>query len=460
MSVTRASPLRLGGAGSMWGDALDPAVELAEHGDVSYLCFDVLAELTMFLFHRQRERDPEAGFTPDVVGWVEALLPWLTDGGHLVTNAGAANPRAGARAVAEAARRAGAPRLRVGAVTGDELTDRLDELQASGWEPRNLDTGEVGFDRIADRVVGAYAYVGADGIRDALDDGADVVLTGRASDTALYVGPVLHEFGWDLDTTDPDLIAAAIAMGHLLECSCCSTGGMSSQWERVPEPWAMGYPIAEFGSDGAFTISKVPGSGGLIDEWTVKEHLLYEIHDPRRYLMPDGVLDITSLALEDLGGDRVRLSGATGERRPDSLKAVVGYRDGWIQEGLLLVPWPDARRRAEYAGEIVRRRLERNHVPVDELRIDLIGVGALGSTAPGTEVTVDTEPPEVGLRIAARTPTRAAAEQVRRECSLLWIRGAVGTAFGVPMRPRPVIAGWPTLVPRGLVATTHHIEEV
>jgi hypothetical protein len=267
----------------------------------------------------------------------------------------------------------------------------------------------------------------------------------------------MHEYGWTFDDGHADRIAAAITAGHIIECSCCCTGGMSSQWRDVPEPWRLGYPIAEVGRDGEVTITKLPGTGGLVNEWTVKEHLVYEILDPARYVMPDGVADFTAVKINDLGGDRVEVTGARGLPRPDQLKLMIGFEDGWIGEGLVLFPWPDALERARRGEEILRGRFRETGVEMDELDISYIGVNTLGGvTAPEPDGQLN----EVGLRVAARTRTKDAADAVRRECTHLWTMGPVGTAFGVPFRPRPVISLWPTLVPRDVVRETASVVDI
>ena len=442
----------------MWGDALEPAIDIARRGDVEYIGFDFLAELTMSMLHRLKRRNPELGYATDVVPWLRALLPITRERDiRIITNAGGANSPAAAAAIASMARELGFTGTKIGIVNTDELRDELAEIAADGWDFVNLDTGEVGLDRIANQIVAADVYTGADGIIECLAGDADVVLTGRASDNALYVGPIMHEYGWQFDDHHVDRIAASITAGHIIECGCCCTGGMSSQWKDVPEPWRLGYPIAEVARDGEITITKLPETGGLVNEWTVKEHLVYEVLNPSRYVMPDGVADFTSLAIDDLGDDRVQVTGARGLGRPDELKLMIGFEDGWIGEGLVLFPWPDPHERAQRAEEILRGRFRETGAEIEELDITYLGVNTLGG-ATSPEPTGEMN--EVGLRVAARTRTRDAADAVRRECTHLWVMGPVGTAFGVPFRPRPVISLWPTLVPRDVVRETTSVVDI
>ncbi|CAL8981374.1 hypothetical protein RHODGE_RHODGE_04448 [Rhodoplanes serenus] len=451
-------PLRLGAGSGFWGDALDPAVELLEKGRLDVLSMDYLAELTMALLQRQRQKDPGSGFIPDLPAHLATLLPPARAAGtRIVCNGGGANPPAGAERVRDVASDLGLSGLRIGVVEGDDVLDQLDALIDGGTDLTNLDTGDPDFAAVRDRVVAANVYTDASGIVAALDQGADVVIAGRVSDNALYVGPVMHAFGWPYDDAHADRIAAAITVGHVVECAAAATGGMSSRFAEMPAMGRVGFPIVEFAEDGTAVVTKIAGSGGRVDAFTVKEHLVYEIGDPARYLMPDGVADFTRLAVEEIGPDRVRLSGMGGHPRPDTLKLVVGYEDGWIGEGMLFFPWPDAIARAEKAKQTLRERFDRLGLRAGAIHFDLVGVDMLhGPASPRP----DYEPAEIGLRVAVHTATRAEAEKVRRACAQLWIMGPGGTSFGTPMKPRPVYGVWPTLVPRHTVTQRVSILEV
>ena len=437
--------VNIGAGSAFWGDMLEPAVQLAERAEIGYLGFDHLSELTMAILTRQRDRDPDKGFIPDIVPWMEACLPPARERGIVLTsNAGGANPRAAAREVAKVARAAGLSGTRIGIVEGDDLLPALDRLRADGVALENMDTGEEGLDRVANRIVAANAYLGADGILEQLQGDADVIVTGRVSDNALHVAPIMHEFGWSYDDDHVDRIAAAITIGHLIECTACATGGMSNMWRISDRTWQVGFPIAEIAEDGTATITKLEGSGGIVNEWTIKEHLLYEIIDPNNYVMPDGVADFTSVQLDDLGGDRVAVSGVRGAGRPDRAKVCIGYRDGYIGEGTIWYGWPDALPKAQAAARWIEQRFDEIGPKFEETRIDFVGVNMMqGATAPIRDIDHN----EVGLRVSARTAEREVAEIVRKEVTHLWTLGAVGSAVGVPPRVRPVIALWPTLVP-------------
>jgi hypothetical protein len=448
--------VRLGAGSAYWGDLLEPAVKLAASGRVDYLCFDHLAELTLSILQRQRSKDPSRGFIADVVPWMEAILPEARARGvRLVTNAGGANPAAAGERVIDVARRHGLEGTRVAVVTGDDVHATMLRLHAEGHRFPNLDTGEEDIGRILDRVVAANAYIGAEGIVEGLQRDAHVVVTGRASDNALYVGPLRHEFGWSYD--DPELIGAAVTIGHLLECAALATGSVSNFWAEAGATWDIGFPIAEVEESGEAEFTKLDGTGGLVTEMTLKEQLVYEISDPRSYLMPDGVADFTGPVFRQVGPDRVRATGMTGRERPDTLKVCVGFDDGWIGEGVAMFSWPDALPKARKGAEIVRRRLDALGVRPREIVFEELGVNALhGPTAP--DPTGDLN--EVGLRVAAHCDTREEAEAVRREILHLWTLGGVGSAILPPGRPRPVTSLWPTLIPRDAVETAVDVLEV
>lgn len=445
--------VRMGAGSGFWGDALDPAEELLERADLDYLCFDYLAELTMALLQRQKLKRPDAGYVPDAVQAMIALLPKAKAAGtRLISNGGGVNPRAAADRIAQGARQAGLAGARIALIEGDDMLGKLDDLAAQGVSLRNLDTGDEDFSAIRDRVVCANVYTDSSGISEGLAGGADVVIAGRVSDNALYVGPLAHEFGWRRDAAHVDRYAAAVTLGHIVECAAGCSGGMSSRFAEMPHMGRVGFPILEVDETGDATVTKLPGSGGRVDQWTVKEHLVYEIGDPRRYLMPDAVADFTSLKLNDEGQDRVRVSGMRGEPAPDQWKMVVGYQDGWIGETMAFFPWPNAYDRAMKARETLLERFERMGLAADQVHFDFVGLNTLhGPAAAFAGREWANELPEVGLRCAVRTRTQEEADKVRRAGTNLWIMGPGGTSFGTPMKPRPVIALWPTLVPRDAV---------
>lgn len=451
--------VRLGNGSAYWGDMLDPAVDVAAKGDIDYLGLDHLAELTLAILQRYKNKNPEFGYIPDLIPWTKALLPITVEKGiTMITNAGGANPEEGGRKAIELAREMGFKGLKIATVSGDDVFDKLPELEAQGVPFVNMDTGEEGLDRIRPDIVAANAYIGSEGILEALQAGAEYIIAGRISDGAPFVAALMHEFGWRFDDADWDKIGAGITIGHLLECACFCTGGGSNQWREAVDAWKIGFPIAEVNEIPEAIITKAPDTGGIVNQWTVKEQLLYEVLDPHNYYMPDGIADLGDITIKEVGENRVHVKGFRGKPRPDTLKLCIGYQDGWIAEGLLLFSWPDALEKAQRAEEIVRKRLKhRVQVEPEEIRFDYVGVNALHQhTAP----VPDCELNEVGLRIAAKLRTREEADLVRREATHLWTLGGIGTAFGVPFPIRPVVSLWPTLVPREAIETQVTVETV
>ena len=451
---------RIGAGSAFWGDMLEPAIELAEKGNVSYIGFDHLAELTLAILQRMKAKKPESGYIPDIIPWTKALLPITSKKGiKMITNAGGANPNRGGEEVVNIAKSLGLEGMKVGIALGDDLTGRLGEIRAKGWKFKNLDTGEEDIDHIKDKIVAANAYVGAEALIECLEAGADMVIAGRCSDNALYVAPAMKELGWDYSNQNVNLISAAITCGHIIECTSGCTGGMSNLWKIVKDAWRIGFPIAEIYENGEFIISKVEGSGGLVSEWNIKEHLVYEINDPNNYIMPDGIADFTSAKIEEIGKDRVKVSGVKGKPRTDTLKVCIGYQDGFIGEGHVFFSWPDALGKARWADKWIRERIKLLGVVPEDLQIDYIGINVLHGGVvkwPDDENEIN----EIGLRIVAKTKTFDEASAIRREASHLWTAGPVGSSFGVPFNPRPVISLWPTLVPREEVHHKSYIKEV
>ncbi len=397
--------------------------------------------------------DPSSGYIPDAVAYMNAMLPIaLEKGTRLISNGGGVNPRAAAEQIVAGARKAGIKGAKIALVEGDDLLDRLDALVAESVPLVNMDTGNPDFASIRDKVVSANVYTDSTGIVDGLAGGADVVIAGRVSDNAVYVGPLAHEFGWTRDAAHIDRFAAAVTLGHIVECAAACTGGMSTRFAEMPHMGHVGFPIVEFDRNGDADVTKLPGTGGRVDLFTVKEHLVYEIADPGSYLMPDAVADFTSLKLTQAGEDRVRVSGVKGRAAPDMLKLVIGYEDGWIGESMAFFPWPNAYDRALKAKETMLERFERMGLVSDQIHFDFIGLNMLhGPGAPAPDRALANEAAEIGLRCAVKARTKDEADKVRRAGAHLWIMGPGGTSFGTPMKPRPVISLWPTLIPKEFV---------
>lgn len=453
-----SEPLRIAGASGFWGDRNDALLDQVRGGPVDVVMLDYLAEVTMSILRLKMLRNPEQGYAGD---FLKALSPALGEIHErriqVVTNAGGMNPRACARAVVELARKQGSHGLRVGLVTGDDVMGELDALVARGLPLANLDTGAA-FSTIRERVLSANVYLGADPIAEALRGGAQIVVTGRCTDSALALGPCLARFDWKPD--DWDRRAAGIVAGHLLECGGQGSGGnFAGGFEQVPDLANLGYPIAEMEAGGDFVVTKHPGSGGLITPAVLKEQLLYEILDPRAYQTPDVSADFTSFQLTDLGNDRVRVSGVRGDPPPAELKVSMSYQDGWRNAVALTFVWPHAVERAKAAERLLRERAKKRGLQLDDVHVDLIGVsGAHGPMAPPPAG----EPNEVLFRMAIRTRDRESAKRFGEEIAPLVLSGIPGAAAGLLSgRPEesPIVNYWPTLVPRDAARASVEILE-
>lgn len=421
--------VRIGAGAGYSGDRIEPAIELAESGALNYLVFECLAERTIALAQQARIKDPNAGYDPMLAARMQAVLPICRANTiRIVTNMGAANPTGAAEATRVLARRLGLTGLKIAAVTGDDVLARLKTTDVA------LDTGDT-MAGLGNRVVSANAYVGARAIAEALAAGADVVITGRAADPALFLGPLIHEFGWAMD--DWDRLGQGTVVGHLLECAGQITGGYFADpgVKDVPDLARLGFPIGEVREDGELIVTKVAGSGGCVTAATVKEQLLYEIHDPAQYIQPDVVADFSEVTVEELGPDRVKVVGGRGKPKTGLLKTSVGYHDCYVGEGQISYAGPGAVARGRLALDIVRERLALTGVPVSELRCDLIGVNALhgdGHAQAG-------EPYEVRIRVAGRTATMADALRIGNEVETLYTNGPAGGG-GAWKSAREVIA--------------------
>ena len=437
--------IRIANGQGFWGDWLEAPVRLVEQGPIDYLALDYLAEITMSILQKQKQADPNLGYARDFPPLVARLARQIRERGvKVIANAGGVNPVACAREVMRVA-----PGLRVAVVTGDDVYSRLDEFLGKGHEMRDMDTGEP-LSTIRSQILSANAYIGAFPLAEALATGADVVVAGRSTDTALTLAPMVHRFGWKPE--EYDKLAAGTIAGHIIECGAqCSGGNCQVDWPTIPNMADIGYPIVEAEPDGTFVVTKHPSAGGRINSHVVKEQLLYELGDPKHYITPDCVADFTSIRLEDAGPDRVRVSGIRGGVRPATLKLSIAYTAGWKAIGTLVYSWPQALEKARAADRIVRERLQRIGLSFDEIYTEYFGVNAcLGPAAPPNP-----DPPEVQVRIGVRGPDRKAVDRFTRELIPLVLNGPPGaTGFGEG-RPavREIVAYWSALVPREEIQT-------
>lgn len=447
--------VRIGAAQGFYGDTIEPAVATAKFGNVDYLSFDCLSELTMAILVKDLKKNENLGYTRDIGLSMKALLPYVKEKGiKLLTNAGGMNPHAAKEEVVRVAKEMGFDQLKIAVVTGDNILDRLENLKEKGVSLNDLETGRC-LAEVEEKLMFANAYLGAKPLVEALRAGADIVISGRTTDTAQFLAPLIHEFNWSEE--DWDELASGVFMGHLLECSAQSTGGnFSGNWWEVENMDQIGYPIAEVYPNGEFLLSKVEERGGLVTAETIKEQMLYEIHNPTQYLTPDVVMDVSKVRLAEVATNTVKVTGVTGTPRPETLKVVMGYENGYMGQAIVGFSWPDALKKAEKADEIIRKQLERQRVSYSEIRTDYIGHNALhGPTVPMASDELN----EVFLRMAVRGETKQEVAKFGRLFPPIALNGppSLGAYIGnIP--PRELIGMWSCLVPRELVEQDVKVE--
>jgi hypothetical protein len=451
--------IRIACGQGFWGDMLDAPVRQVNEGPIDYLMLDYLAEVTMSIMQKQRARDPSAGYARDFVPLMREILSVCVERQIRVTaNAGGVNPEGCAEAVRGVARELGlAGRLKIGTVTGDDILGRLDELLGRGVELRNMDTGEP-LSTVRERVQSANVYFGAWPIVEALNKGANVCITGRATDTGLTLAPLIHEFGWG--ETDWDRLAAGTVAGHIIECGAQVSGGNCQyEWQSIPDLARVGFPLVEVSADGTFVVTKHTGTGGRVNVPSVKEQLVYEMGDPHQYITPDCVADFTTIRLEDAGRDRVRVHSIKGKPATEFLKVSISYAAGFKAVGTLVYAWPDAYAKARAADQILRARLERLGLGFDQILTEFVGANATHGPLAG-EPSVDA--PEIQLRVGVRGRDRASVERFTKEIAPLILTGppaVTGFAGGRP-KVEEIVAYWPALIPKTEIEARVEVTEV
>jgi hypothetical protein len=441
--------IRIANGQGFWGDSLEAPVEQVRRGPIDYLTLDYLAEITMSILQKQRSRDPKAGYARDFVDMIARVLPDLVERRiRVIANAGGVNPAACRDAVLEVAKRQGID-VRVATVAGDDIMGKLDGYIARGVALKNMETGEP-LSKIRPHVQSANVYFGAFPVADALGQGAQIVITGRVTDTGLALAPMIHEYGWKPD--DWNKLSAGTIAGHTVECGAqCTGGNCQVDWETIPNMADIGYPIIEAEPDGSFVITKHAGTGGRITVASVKEQLLYEMGDPREYITPDCVADFTTIHLEQCGPDRVRFSGIHGRPATPFYKVSISYTAGFKAIGSLVYAWPDAYKKARAADRIIRQRLDGLGLKFDAIRTEFVGANATQGI-PSAEPSPELEPQlaEVVMRMGVRSNDRAAVDRFTKEIAPLALNGPpVVTGFGSG-RPKveEIVAYWPALIPK------------
>jgi hypothetical protein len=450
--------VRVASGQGFWGDLLTAPVDQVRNGPIDYLMLDYLAEVTMSIVQKQRQRDPNAGYARDFVSLMREILPDCVEKNiKVLSNAGGVNVEGCAAAIKETARELGlGGKVKIGVVTGDDILPRLDEFAEKGIEITNMETGEPLAD-IRDKVQSANVYLGASGLVEALDKGAQIVVGGRLTDTGLTLAPLMHEFGWKFDQWD--LVSAGTIAGHIIECGAQASGGNCQyEWDLIPDMANVGFPIVEASPDGTFIVTKHDGTGGRVNVQSVKEQLLYEMGDPKAYITPDVVADFSSIQLSPDGENRVKVFGIKGAVNTDFYKVSIAYSHGWKAVGTLVYAWPDAYRKAQAAEKILRERLDRLGLKFDVILTEFVGVNATHGHLAG-------EPspniPEVQLRLGVRGPNKADVERFTKEIAPLILTGppaVTGFAGGRP-KVEEIMAYFPALIPKHLIETKVEIVE-
>lgn len=437
--------IRIASGQGFWGDLPIAPIQQVRKGDVDYLMMDYLAEVTMSIMQKQKLRNPEFGYARDFVSVIEEILPEIVEKGvKVVSNAGGVNPLACKDAILAAAKKAGYTGVKVAVVHGDDILENIDELVADGHELKNMDDGKS-IRGIKDELLSANVYFGAKPIVDALDAGANIVVTGRVTDTGLCLGPMIHEFGWSFD--DFDLMSTGTIAGHILECGAQSSGGNFTDWEKVDDFTEVGFPIVEAHSDGTFYVTKHEGTGGLVSSQTVKEQLLYEIGDPKDYITPDCVADFTSIQLKDEGPNRVKVWGIKGQPHTPFYKVSASYQFGYKLTSTLVYAWPDALKKAKAGGEILKNRADKLGLNFTDYRVEYVGFNGCNEH-PIDSNTDYSELDEIQMRVSVLSDSKDDLNRFGMEIAPLILTGpgaVTGFAGGRP-KASDVVAYWPALI--------------
>lgn len=450
------SSIRIASGQGFWGDLQSAPLQQVSRGPIDYLVMDYLAEVTMSILQKQRMRNPDLGYARDLVDVCEEILPYLVERGiTLITNGGGVNPIAARDRIFEVARKLGVKGLKIGVVTGDDILPRISELVDEGHELRHMETNEP-IASVKDRLLSANVYTGAWPLVEALRQGAQIIITGRTTDTGLTLAPMIHEFGWG--EQDWDLLAAGTVAGHINECGAQASGGnFLGDWRSLKNMHDVGFPIIEAYPDGSFVVTKHEGTGGAVTRETVSEQLMYEIGDPTMYITPDCIADFSSIHLEDLGNDRVRVYGITGKPYTPSYKVSASYLDGFVAFGSLTYSAPDAYEKAQAADAILRKRLEMLGLSFDEIRTEYVGLNACHGP-----IAKQIEPNEVMMRIGVRGHDRSAIERFSKELAPLILTGppsVTGFSGGRP-KPSDVVAYFPALLDKRVVEMHVQVDEI
>lgn len=457
--MSNTKKIRIGGGQGFWGDSPDAAIDMVKNGNLDYLACDYLAELTMSILQKQKNKNPEYGYAKDFVDLFSEIVEDCNRNNiKILANAGGVNVKSLVDKLTNIVKNKNIKGYKIGFVEGDNLKDDLEKYMLEGYEFLNMDNGEK-LETIKDKILNANVYFGHEPIVEALEKDANIVVTGRAADSTLFMSPLMHEFKWSEE--DYDNIARGIAVGHLLECGGQASGGNYQYgWRDVQNMDSLGFPIAEVSKDHIY-ITKTKTSGGLITEQSLKEQFLYEIHDPSKYITPDVIADFSNAEIKEVEKDFVEVKNIKGNNRPELLKLSIGYNAGYKVETYLNFAWPDAYEKAKLASEIIMKKMERKNLKTDDIRIDFVGLNALHLNVANMDPDLIENMNEVLLRIAIRTKTKEEAYKLIPEISPLQLNGPPGASFfGGRAKVQNVLGLWPTLIPREMVKLKTNVIEV
>src|SRR6056297_514410 len=445
MELTVKESIKIASGQGFWGDLPDAPVHQVKKGDIDYLVMDYLAEVTMSIMQKQRMRNEKFGYARDFVDVVASTLREVKEEGvKIISNAGGVNPRACKDAILEVANEMGISGLKIAVVDGDYILPGLDDLIADGHSLNNMETGEP-IVSVKDYLLSANVYLGCRPIVEALEKGADIVITGRVTDTGLTLAPMAFEFGWDFDNYD--LMSTGTIAGHIIECGGQVSGGNFTDWEKVEDFVDIGFPIIEAHPDGTFYVTKHENTGGLVSEMTVKEQLLYEIGDPSSYITPDCIADFSTIQIKQDGENRVKVWGIKGEPDTPTYKISASYIDGYKLSSTLVYSWPDAVKKAKAAGKILMKRAEKLGIKFRDTNIEFVGLNACNEDVDALNQDLN-ELNEVQLRVSVHGDSREDLNRFGMEIAPLILTGPSGVTGFAGGRPKAseVVAYWPALL--------------
>ena len=448
--MTVKESIRIASGQGFWGDLPKAPIDQVRNGPIDYLVMDYLAEVTMSIMQKQKLRNPDYGYARDFVGVVREILPDIADRGiKVISNAGGVNPEACKEKILEAINAEGYDDINVAVVDGDDILNNIDEFVADGHDLKNMETGEP-VSAVKDKLLSANVYFGSRPVVEALAKGADIIVTGRVTDTGLTLAPMIHEFDWSFD--DYDKMAAGTIAGHIIECGGQVSGGNFTDWQQIDDMVDIGFPIIEAHPDGDFYVTKHEGTGGLVSEQTVKEQLLYEIGDPTEYITPDCIADFTSIQLQEDGPNRVHVSGITGRPETDTYKISASYNDGYKLSSTLVYSWPDALAKAKKAGEVLQGRADALELEYNDFRVEYVGVNGC-SEQPITDNLLKEEYEEVQMRVSLSGSNKDDLNRFGKEVAPLILTGPSGVTGFAGGRPKAseIVAYWPALLDKEAV---------